>query len=206
MAYFEENKNSNFMEYIEVKKVSGRKDLEEWFSYYRFPFLYNQRGRNRRLWENFEYYFVKLQKKLGIKRDVYFDYKGFAYCHLTHACASYVLQYVSRNKDYMKKIKYCHVGEEFFFQNIIMHSEFADTVVNDSLIYDDWERGRPAFLDERDYESMMRSGKLFARKFGAGSAKLFGMILRGQYAESMPGAEETAGADCICKPLKEGFS
>ncbi len=177
-AFFMDHDGQIFMNYVDVKASESRKDLEYWFQYYRYPYLYNQRGKHRRLWENFEWYYIKIQKKLGIKRKVYFDYKGYLYCQLPDAATKYVLQYVKENPRYIHELKYCHVGEEFFFQNILMHSTFRDKVINQNLIYDDWspERERPAFLNEGDYDRIMESGCFFARKINASSKGLMEKI------------------------------
>lgn len=56
-------------------------------------------------------------------------------------------------------------ADELFLQTIIMNSPFRNNLVNDSLRYIDWERGKPyTFIDE-DYNILMASNKLFARKF-----------------------------------------
>lgn len=179
--FFAEHPDTVFMDYLDVRTSDSRKDLEYWFQYYRYPYLYNQRGKHRRLWENFEWYYIKLQKKLGIKRNVYFDYKGYLYCQLPQKAAQYVLTYVKNNPRYIHELKYCHVGEEFFFQNILLHSEWKKKVINNNLIYDDWspERERPAILQETDYSSILTSGCFFARKVNASSAKLC-KLLRGE--------------------------
>lgn len=178
--FFEEHPDTVFMDYLDVRTSDSRKDLEYWFQYYRYPYLYNQRGKHRRLWENFEWYYIKLQKKLGIKRNVYFDYKGYLYCQLPQKAAQYVLAYVENNPRYIHELKYCHVGEEFFFQNILLHSEWKKKVINNNLVYDDWspERERPAILNETDYDSILASGCFFARKVNASSRKLCQLFYR----------------------------
>ncbi len=71
----------------------------------------------------------------------------------------------------------CNISEEFFFQNIIMYSPYKDTVYNDHLTYDIWNSGGVAqFLTESDYDKIQSTGCLFARKFGAGSEKLYQML------------------------------
>lgn len=164
--FFDENNGKSFMEYVYFKDTESAKDLEAWYRYYHYPFLYDKKGKRAVLWNNFEMYFVQLQAALGIRRRVNFDYKGYLYCHLTSEVAEYVLDYIRRNRSYVKGIKYCHVGEEFFFQNIVMHSMYADKVINDSLIYDDWSphRERPAILDSDDYQGFLESDKVFVRK------------------------------------------
>ena len=178
-AFFQAERDKNYMEIIDFRGTESEKDIEEWFAYYHYPFLYNKKGKHGLLWNNVEYYFVKLQKKVGLRRKVSYSYKGYVYCHLNETFVKYVLEYIKKNPKYLSQIKYCHVGEEFFFQNIIMNSEYKDTVINNSLIYDDWsvERERPAALDMRDYPMLQESQVLFARKIGEASRELLSYFI-----------------------------
>ncbi len=166
-AFFEEHSDvSAFMECISFKGTESESDLRRWYEYWHYPHIYDKKGKHHVFWDNVEYYGIKIQKKLGLKRSVDFDFKGFVYCHLRKDTVEYVLDYLKKNREYYRKIKYCHVGEEFFFQNIIMNSGYSSAVHKDNLIYDDWspERERPAILVKKDLNEIMTSGSLFARK------------------------------------------
>ena len=60
-------------------------------------------------------------------------------------------------------------GDEMFVQTAIMNSPYADTVVNNNLRYTDWSEsdqpGAPKTFTMKDYDAIVSSGKLFARKF-----------------------------------------
>lgn len=176
--FFLRHRNNNFLEVINFVGTEQEKDIQEWFQYYHYPFLYNKKGKYSRLWNNFEYYFKKIQKKLGVQRNVNYTYKGYVYCHLSNDFVKYVIAFNKDNPSYIKNLKYCHVGEEFFFQNIIMNSEFKDTVINNHLIYDIWseERGLPAALDMRDYEALKKTTAFFARKVDKKSEDLVDLL------------------------------
>ena len=104
---------------------------------------------------------------------MYFRYKGMLYCHLSGGFVAYVRKYLAENSDYLEKFKYCNIGEEFFFQNIIMNSEFKETVSNGNLIFDKWnEEGKALFLKVDDYEELIESNCLFARKVGSESEEI----------------------------------
>ena len=54
-----------------------------------------------------------------------------------------------------------------YFQTVIMNSKHAENTVNDNLRFIDWEGGKkggPAFLDEKDFDRIVRTDNLFARK------------------------------------------
>lgn len=46
-----------------------------------------------------------------------------------------------------------------------MNSPFRNDVVNDCLRYVDWERGKPYTFSDEDFDLLMSSNNLFARKF-----------------------------------------
>lgn len=90
---------------------------------------------------------------------------------------SYILEYVTRHPQYIRTLKYCYVGEEFFFQNIIMYSDYASEVMNNTLIYDEWGvRGNPAFLDITDIEKLSNTDTFFARKVSRDQKEIFRLL------------------------------
>lgn len=121
----------------------------------------------------------KIQLILGVKRSLK-DlpeklFGGSTYWSLNRACVRYVMDYTRDNVNFLHRFKYTFCAEEIYFQTIIMNSKFASTVINDNLRYIDWKSGRggyPAFLDESDYDLLVNSGKLFARKIDKRSGKL----------------------------------
>ncbi len=180
---FWKNKDMSFVEHIDFKGSASEKDLREWYEYYHFAHIYNKKGAHASLVDNIEYYGIKIQKKLGIKRKVDFDYKGYLYCHLTNEAVSFVIDYLRTHRKYIRQLKYCHVCEEFFFQNILLNSVFSNRIVNDSLIFDDWseERERPAVLNLSDFDTFLSSDKIFLRKIEdrPDSMELFEKIISG---------------------------
>ena len=57
--------------------------------------------------------------------------------------------------------------DEFVFQTILMNSHFKNNVVSNHYRYIDWSAGgpHPKLLDANDFEKMVNSDNLFARKF-----------------------------------------
>lgn len=100
-------------------------------------------------------------------------------CHLSLKAVEYVFAYLKKNPSYMRRLKTCNIGEEFFFQNILMYSEFKEKIYPSPLLYVKWdERGVANFLREEDYSTLMQEDYLFARKFGQESYPLFERICR----------------------------
>ena len=115
---------------------------------------------------------LKTQKILKIKRKLPSGifpgfYGGSTYWSLTRDSLQYILDFTDTNEKAIKSMEYTFCPEEIYFQTILLNSKYAGNIVNDNLRYVDWNsgRGRPAFLDNTDYEKIKLSNKLFARKF-----------------------------------------
>ncbi len=105
------------------------------------------------------------QNKIGIDRTKKYRniiyYKGDNWFSITHKFAKYV---VSRKKDILKMYFSTNCSDEFFMQTLAMNSDFKNRVINTSLRHIDWERGGPYEFTEDDYNELVESKKLFARK------------------------------------------
>jgi core-2/I-Branching enzyme len=113
-----------------------------------------------------------LQKKVGFTRKIKKSfpklYGGATWWSLTTACCNYVLDYIKANPSFLKGFNYTFCAEELFFQTIILNSPFKDKVVNNNMRLIIWEMRNgniPANLDESDLETILKSDKLFARRF-----------------------------------------
>jgi hypothetical protein len=94
-------------------------------------------------------------------------YGGSNWWSLSRSCLEYALNYSKENPEFKKALKYTFAPEEIFFQTILMQSPFKNDLVNDNLVYIDWEfrnGNRPAHLDISDLEKLNNSHKLFVRK------------------------------------------
>ena len=107
-------------------------------------------------------------------------YGGSAFWCLTGACLRYVYDFSLRHRNVARFFRYVDVPDEVFFQTIVMNSAYRHAVINDNLRYVAWPKlpaAHPEILGEDDFERIVTSGKLFARKFDpAHSARLLEMI------------------------------
>ncbi len=169
LSYFEANLDSNF---LQMTPLEGeyKKLIEPWYIYYHFLHLYDKRTN----WGNqFDWYFCKLQKKIGIRRKLDYDYKGLVYSHLNKKFINYVFDYLKEHPRYFANLKTCNIGEELFFQNIISNSPLKDSIVEDNKIFTKWTEGGVAkYLTLEDYEDIDNSDCLFARKYNCNSKEL----------------------------------
>jgi hypothetical protein len=93
---------------------------------------------------------------------------GGPYWCLARRVVDYVQAFVHEHPEVVSFFEHVWIPDELFFQTIVMSSPLRDTVVNDNLRFIDWSREpAPAILRRDDLESIVASGKLFARKFDA---------------------------------------
>ena len=113
------------------------------------------------------------QKFLGIRRQLPTDifpslFGGSTYWSLTRDSLQYVIDFTGKHPRAMECMKYTFCSEEIYFQTVLLNARDHRKIVNDNLRYIDWSPqrlGNPAFLDNTDYEKIIASNKLFARKF-----------------------------------------
>lgn len=134
------------------------------YKFYHFFHIYNMRTLPGKIVDKV---LVKLQKAFRVQRKLDFEYKTYLWCHLSEQFVHWGLNWLSNNACYVDKFKYCYVGEEYFFIDLIMRSPYKDTVIFQKTIYDDWSErpgGKPAFLDIGDYQAIIDANMPFARK------------------------------------------
>ena len=83
-------------------------------------------------------------------------------------------QYVVKNKKIIEKyFRYTICGDELFLQSLVYSSEYRKNISENNFCdnYEtikyviDWKRGNPYVFRESDFEQLVSSGQLFARKF-----------------------------------------
>lgn len=116
-------------------------------------------------WELYE-----VQKKLNDKRIFLkgiSPYAGWQWWTITRECGEYIINYVTQNKGFCDYYKYTLIPDEGFFQTIVLNSHFKDRVINNNLrfIAGGEEKLHPKTLTKDDYNYLMMSDMLFARKF-----------------------------------------
>ena len=96
--------------------------------------------------------------------------KGANWFSITHELATYIVE--NRHK-IEKMFMYTLCADEMFLQTLIANSRFKNSVSEPnycdnygSICYlIDWERGNPYVFRKQDFEMLISSGQLFARKF-----------------------------------------
>ena len=96
--------------------------------------------------------------------------RGSQWFSVTGEFAKYL---ISQKSFVFKQFKHTFIPDEFFVQTVMINSDFAKNLHskkfdNDHracMRYIDWTRGHPFVFTSGDYDELMNSGCLFARKF-----------------------------------------
>lgn len=134
------------------------------------------RGRNNRFYNKLETYSLAAQRRLHVNRSKNREaclYGGANWFSITDDLANFVLEHI---KDYKNELRFTQNCDEIFLQTIVMNSEFKNRLYisgcNDDyhqiMRYIDWARGEnggPHTFTIEDYNELIHSEYLFARKF-----------------------------------------
>ena len=111
---------------------------------------------------------VNLQRRLGIKRNFkYFDgnlYGGGTYWSLTRKAVGMALDYLDVHPGYLRRFRMTSIAEEICLPTLWCNSGIP--LINNYMRYIDWgaDGANPQVLTEKDYDKIVSSGALFARK------------------------------------------
>jgi hypothetical protein len=97
-------------------------------------------------------------------------YRGSAYWCFPKDCVKYLYDFMQNNPSFVNYFRYVDGPDEMFFQTILLNSPLKDRIVNDNLFYIDFENPnptRPRVFEPCDFDRLVNSPKLFARKFDA---------------------------------------
>jgi hypothetical protein len=98
---------------------------------------------------------------------------------LSHDAVRYISSFAEKKPEAVSFFKHVKMPDEIFVPTVLLNSPLRDTVVGQELHYIDWSHGgaHPKTLGSEDYDRIVESGKLFARKFDVRSdAKVLDML------------------------------
>ena len=166
--FFEHNAGKEFLIANKISLENNNLEILNRIKYYYF--FQNTIGRNggklMRIFEILEVLSIQLQKCFKvdrIKNNNLEYYKGGNWFSITHNLATFLIA----NEDKIKHIFSKTVcADELFLQTFAMQSPYKDNIVCDNnLRCIDWQRGKPYTFRLEDFDLLMSSDKLFARKF-----------------------------------------
>lgn len=177
--YCTENTNKEFVRAYNITKGNDQSQLNKLRYYHFFRDVHLPLTSFIRRTLIFSSRFII--KLIGITRKPYFNangvkwdiYMGSQWVGLTRPCALHVLDQLKNNRTMVKFFKKTYAPDELVIPTIILNSKFAKK----EYITPNYNFAELAYLhyltykdymwsfDENDYDQLMKSGKLFARKF-----------------------------------------
>lgn len=163
----EEIKSKIYMDCVKMPREDWSNGGMDRLEHYNFYDVLNAKSKFGRI---FIYGLYRLQLLFNFKRKITFQeklYGGSTYWTIPRNALEYVIDFTQEKPEFLNRFKHTFCAEEIYFQTIIMNSKYAQNVVDEDLRFIDWGRVgevRPAYLDENDFDTIVASNKLFARK------------------------------------------
>lgn len=168
--FFQKNKRRNYLDYFKVPYAGwgGNGGLDR-LTYFNFYDLFDAKKTNQSKWIAKAQH---IQKLIGYRRPLFENkiplYGGSTWWSLNREAVDHCSTFTKRNKSYLKRFRYTFCSEEFYFQSVLINSDYKKSITGNNLRYIDWQKSagkRPAVLDLSDFEGLMKSNSFFARKF-----------------------------------------
>lgn len=165
IAFFDGN-NTEYIEYYNYG-VHINKLLDRVTKYYPNFRWYGNKNLLLKILFKFERIIFEIVSMIKPRPIDYEFHKGTNWVNFTHKCVSEIFEYLEKNPKYIKRFKWSYVSDEIFFHTLLKQlDEGKLEIMYDSLRYIDWDDpSPPKVLRKEDYEKIINSDKLFARKF-----------------------------------------
>lgn len=169
--FFNANRGKEFINIEKIESTSWRDiEIKNRVKLYHFiNNIVNLRSKNRIITflRKIQDKLINLQVKLHVDRYKADIWYGSNWCSITNECVKYLLDNIDT---IIKDYKYTHASDELFIQNIIAENT---KLMNDIYKWEkdsnmrliDWNRGNPYVFKSSDFEELIKSDMLFARKF-----------------------------------------
>lgn len=168
--FFEKHEGKEF---IHFGTEQYQKDISCRYNQYHFFSKQLGRKRDKKFWVDMETYSLAIQRRLHIdrtKKVTYSFYGGAQWASITDDLAQYIVKNIGK---YSRSFRFTQISDELIFQTIVMDSPYKDNLYhlqfdNDycaCVRYIDWNRGTPYVFRSSEFEELMESQCMFARKF-----------------------------------------
>lgn len=128
---------------------------------------YDSMGRPNRFVHFIDHKLHTFQDYFKLYRKIPGDlYVGCNWFNLTHEAVTTCLEKMY-DKKYINLFRFTKCADEVIVQSVLYNSKLSSSIISDDLRYADWSMGgaHPKVLTIEDYDAIMNSTKLFARKF-----------------------------------------
>lgn len=171
IQFFSENSNFSFINAVPLPDPEWDINISSRWENYYYNFINPRKSKFRRrlnlglnLILNLFIRIIKGKRKFP---ENYSPYGGSAWWCLSREGVEYLNTFTFENPEFIKFFEHVFIPDEIFFQTVLVNSPLKNKIINSSLTYDDWSTNaaHPKLLCVEDYEKLLSSGKLFARKF-----------------------------------------
>ena len=170
-SFFEEHIGFEFV-HFSYKQVPKRElEFVDKYHYFQKFLKINKYKIINKILTTIEKFHLFIQKIFFVKRNRKINFqKGANWFSITNSFAQYVIS----EKDWIEStFKYTKSADEFFLQTLLINSDFKNKLYNNTFYddyhacmrYIDWTRGGPYIFKLSDFEALMQSDYLWARKF-----------------------------------------
>ena len=176
-VFCKEHQNNNYLEHFPLPHADwgsegGLNRIQYWWI---SPNMHRSRGA----WMTRK--FVNLQRRIGINRRFkYFNgnlYGGGTYWSVTRIAVGTAIEYLNQHPDYLRRFRMTSIAEEICLPTLWCNSGIP--LINNYMRYIDWgsDGANPQVLNEKDYDNIIASDAIFARKVQSGTSdKLITML------------------------------
>jgi hypothetical protein len=156
-----------------IRRSLAEADGASFMAYHALPFPgWGKRGGLDRVEDFHVIGRIVLHLRLPRKRSIpggLAPFGGSRTWFLRREVVEHVDRYVRANPGYVRFFEHTLSPDELFFQTLILNSTFAESIVNDHRLYLEWRGGsNPATFTSADFDTIVASDALFARKFDVG--------------------------------------
>jgi len=161
LKFFKENKGKNF---LETYTIPSPLLYEQGLIRIRYKWFIEDEGYQRAS------QLVDIQKERNMIRPFFDDvqpYNGSQWWSLTNDCVRWLFETCRPGHRFYNFYKYTLVPDEMLFQTMLKNSDWNDSIVDDNMRCINWKDGPeyPRIWRNADFDRLIGSGKLFARKF-----------------------------------------
>lgn len=96
-------------------------------------------------------------------------YKGSNWWSITYEMFEYIMNFINKNPQYLKRFKYTNCCDEIFFHTIVFNSPLSKKIIKTNLRFIDWtprypKEHVPRILDSSYWTKLENSNAVFCRK------------------------------------------
>lgn len=173
VTFLSTQKQTNFIEFTEFNEKTWPNQLDRIESYnfrlfsrqYTYPYEGVLSLKQQLLHQAFKLYF-RLPRLMPYNFKPFF---GSQWWTLTIESCKEILKFIDGNSKYINYHRYSFLPDEFFFQTILLNSNHFNNekFINSNMRFIKWEKGssHPIALTTNNFDEIMKSQTLFARKF-----------------------------------------